>query len=372
MSKNLDNFKNIIITNDILSTVDSFKAIVGPGKKRPTLDTKAHKALVHKKYDDARKIDDHITIFRVNDKKDLPPKEKNNHTVQGPEWTPPSSVGFVMGAQSKGLRIWSATKPTGDSNGLLGEKGKPSIFARESMSALKSGWMAREPHEHEKYGNTKRSPVTVFTPPSSPKHVLIEEIRSIMDINAGWENLPIQLSKLITLSTPIPKELTDGLKKSRLTREDLDNALLAIVANTRGVLQLITKNSLSIAELNEAPIDIVRELLQEEEVIVLLSDGAVKFDELMRIYSEYIDGSDNQIGEFSFQKLHSLITSDQSKFSKLLLFGLKLNINDIIRLYNDDYDMFCAFANDNAISFFEQYGKEIDIEDMIRIYHDNP
>ena len=110
---------------------------------------------MHKKYDNAKKTDDHITIFRVKDKNGLPPKEKNDHTVKGPEWTPPSSVGFVMGAQSEGLRIWLATKPTGDQDGLLGKKGEPSILARESMSALKSGWMAREPQKHEKYGSTQ-------------------------------------------------------------------------------------------------------------------------------------------------------------------------------------------------------------------------
>ena len=201
--------------------------------------------------------------------------------------------------------------------------------------------------------------------------MLIEELKSIMDINAGWKDLPLQLSNLIKLSTPIPKELTDGLKKSRLTREDMDNVLLTIVVNTKGVLQLINEDSLSIAELNEAPIGIVRELLEQEEIIILLSDGAVQFDRLVEIYSEYIDDSNNHIGEFSFQKLYTLIAGgDQSEFSKLL-FNLKLSINDIIKLYNDDYSMFCAFANDNAISFFQEYGEEIGIEDIVRVYHDN-
>jgi hypothetical protein len=85
MSKALDSFNNIQITPDSLTTVTSFKAIVAPGKKRPTLDIEAHKALIQKKYDAAREMDDHITIFRVKEKQSLPPKEKNNHTVQGPE-----------------------------------------------------------------------------------------------------------------------------------------------------------------------------------------------------------------------------------------------------------------------------------------------
>ena len=105
MSKNQGSFDKIKITEDTLSTVDSFKAIVAPGKKRPTLDKESHKALVQKKYESAKAMDDHITLFRVKDKKDLPPKEIKEHTVSGPEWTPPSSVGFVMGAQSKGHRV---------------------------------------------------------------------------------------------------------------------------------------------------------------------------------------------------------------------------------------------------------------------------
>ena len=50
MSKTIDSFNNIQITEDSLSTVDSFKAIVAPGKKRPTIDKEAHKVLVQKKY----------------------------------------------------------------------------------------------------------------------------------------------------------------------------------------------------------------------------------------------------------------------------------------------------------------------------------
>lgn len=140
MSKKLsDHFNNIKITDDILSNVSAFKAIVARGNKRLTLDKEAHKILVNKKYDSAREIAGHITIFRVKDKKDLPPIEQKNHTVQGPIWTPPSSVGFVMGAQSKGLRIWSATNPTNDEDGLLGDNGEPSILARELIAVLASG-----------------------------------------------------------------------------------------------------------------------------------------------------------------------------------------------------------------------------------------
>lgn len=46
MSKNQGSFDKIKVTEGILSTVDSFKAIVALGKKRPTLDKESHKALV--------------------------------------------------------------------------------------------------------------------------------------------------------------------------------------------------------------------------------------------------------------------------------------------------------------------------------------
>lgn len=347
MSKNSDNFKKIVMHDDILEHVGTFKAIVGQGKKRPILSKEDHQALVYNKYDHARTLDDHITLFRVEDKKNLTPKEIKNHTVPGPEWTPPSSVGFVLGALREAGRIWSATTPTGDKHGLLGKKGKPSIFARETMSTIEFGWMAREPQENEKYGHTKKGPVVVFTPPSSPRDVPTEELKSIMNVNAGWDVLPLQLNNLIKLSTPLPKALTDSLKKSLLTRKDLDDSLL------------------------KAPIDVVRELLQEKEVIALLSSGAAQFDELITIYLEYIDGSDNHIGEFSFQKLHSLLAGgDQNEFESLF-FRLNFSISDIIKLYNDNYDMFCAFADDKFISFFQEYREEINIEKMARIYHDD-
>lgn len=224
MSK--DKFNNIKITTGHLQKVGGFRGIVAPGRTRPTLSKEEHEALVQTKYDSAGAMEDHITLFRVKDKKGLPPKEQNNHTVPGPVWTLPSSVGFVIGAQSKGHRIWSATEVTDDNDCLLGDRGEPAILARESMAAVIGGWMAREPQQNEKYGKTDRRPYVVFTPPASPRDTSAEDLKNIMDVKANWENLPMSLNQLIWLSTPISKGLTDFFKRIGLSREDFDDSLI--------------------------------------------------------------------------------------------------------------------------------------------------
>ncbi|MDP4709229.1 MAG: hypothetical protein NWS20_04435 [Rickettsiaceae bacterium] len=370
MAKIRDSFNQITVGDDVLSTIAPFKAIVAPGKKRPTLDKDSHKALVQKKYDAAKAMVDYITLFRVKDKIGLPPKEIKEHTVPGPEWTPPSSVGFVMGAQSQGHRIRLATEPTNDQDGLLGKDDKPSIYAREITTVVKYGWTPRMPKPYETYGFTKRLPKVVFTPPSSPKHVLAEELQQLMNVDAGWNDFSFSPLELMKLSTPISIRFRDFLKINKLSRDDFDDSFLEIVVNAR-ILPLIEDGSLSLTEMSEVSYDVTKELLRDEEVIMLLSEGTLEFNELIGIYSEYIEDSDNILGKFSFNKLYSLITSNQDEFTKWL-FELNLSIDDIIRLYNDDYDMLCALANDNAISFFQEYGEDIDIEYMSKIYQDNP
>ncbi len=371
----MDGFKKITIPLRSLSEIGDFKAVTARGKPRPNLNKEDHKNLVENKFSDGESISNHITIFRVSDKKKLTQNEIKNHTVQGPEWTPQSSLAFVMGAQSKGLRTWSATKPTQDHNGLLGKNGGPSIFARESISVINSGWMAREPKEDEKYGTrTKKAPVSVFTPPSSPRNISIEELKSLMNVEAGWDKMPISLGDLERLSTPIPSTITDCLKKNKLTREDLSDELLTILVNTEGVLNLLNNNILSFAELNKASFDVVRELLKEEEIIILLSDGTVRFDKLVSIYSEYIDCCDSSLGEFRFHELYDLISGHETEFSKLF-HNLELSVNDIIELYNKSDEMFCDFAGDDFISFFQKcnkYNDDIDIVgSMVEIYRNN-
>lgn len=368
-NNNYNKFDEIVITDDILTDVVEFKPIIARGKSRYTLNSESHKALVRKKYNDAKGMDDHITLFRVADKSYLPDSEKEQHTVQGPEWTPPSSAGFVMGAQNVRHRIWLATHPTEDNSGLLGKNGEPSIYARENMTALSAGWMARETQKNEKYGiRSKKAPVEVLTPPSSPVFVPSEDLRKIMDVTSNWDSLPMNLSDMTILLTPIPKELTDALKKSRLTRNDLDNKLLSILVNTKGVLDLVSQNNLSIKELNDVSIEVVEVLFEQEEVITMLANG-ILFGQLKYMYDEYISYN-NHSREFSFSKLNDLVTNHEEQLIELLnTFGL--TVKDIINLYNNDYNMFCDFVNNDAISFFQNHHAEIDLQELIDIYKTN-
>lgn len=360
MSKDLNKFDHIKLTKGALTKVDSFKAIVPQGKQRKILDKNSHEELINKKYDDGTNTKDHITLFRVKDKKLLPQKEIKEHTVQGPEWTPPSSVAYVMGGLSKGHRVWSATEYTRDN--ICGkDKNELAILARESMTALMFGWIAREPQDNEKYGNTERQPKAVFTPPTSPRKFLglTDEIAKILDVNAKWNHVPMSLNKLTKLSTPISKELSDFLKKTKLPREDFHDLLVTMVMN----------NELSVKELSDAPVDTVKVLLLNQEVVLLLSDKMLEFSKLLEIYDNYIEYN-GVIGEFSFRGLYNLIVNNESELASLLS-ELDLNLNDIIELYNQDHDMFCAFANDNALSFFREYGVDCDIQRMVKIYGDN-
>lgn len=224
MLKSSDKFSDIRITAEILKPVGAFKAIAARGKSGHTLSKADHEALVHKKYEEGRSAKDHVTIFRVKDKKSFAQTKESEHLVQGPLWSPPSSVAFVMGAQSKRLRVWSATKI--DDDGLTGTKGTPAILARELSIAIMQGWMAREPQLKEKYGQTSRGPHVVFTPPSSPRYIPINAGQKIIDVNSSWSDLPMSKQELVTAAEALPKDITDWLKKHRLHRIDYDDALL--------------------------------------------------------------------------------------------------------------------------------------------------
>jgi len=365
-----DSFNKIKINDAIIAPVGQFNGITGRGKKRPTLSPEEHKELVHKKYDDAKKMNDHITLFRVPDKQDLGYKEQREHTVQGPVWTPSVSVASVMGALSNGNRVWLATKPTNDSNGLLGKNDEPSILAREITVVVKYGWISRETQAHEKYGCTTRQPKAVFTPPLSPRNASLEELQNLMDTSVGWGRMPITVDGLTNLSTPIPKELSDAMKKARLTRAELGDELITIVLQTKGVMKLLEDDNLSLVELSDTSINTTKELLSNDEVILLLSEGEAKFTELADIYSEYIEDSNNKLEELSFKKFYDLINGNKSKLDQLLS-DLSLSIGAVIRLYNEDDIMFCALANNRTISFLQEYSNEIDIWSLAEIYCQN-
>ncbi len=152
--------------------------------------------------------------------------------------------------------------------------------------------------------------------------------------------------------------------------DNFEPEFLKIIANAN-ILALIEDGILNLTEMSDVSNDILEELLYDDEIISLLTEEKITFDELTELYDEFVEDSYEKIGDFNFSKFYELIVFNKDEFTKLL-FQLNLGISDIIRFYNDDYDMFCAFANDNAISFFQEYGADIDIEYMARIYHDNP
>jgi hypothetical protein len=186
-------FQFIKVTDGMLSKVGKFNATTARRKKRPLLEREAHIKLIHEKNIAARAMKGHITLFRVLDKP-KGTKEREEHIVPGPDWTPPSSVGFVMGGLSVGHRVYLATEPTED--GLKGAKGVPSIYAREIMTTIMYGWRPRRPKSGERYGRTGSWPKVVLTPPSSPIRVGEDDMAKIFDVNTTWEDLPMDLSEL--------------------------------------------------------------------------------------------------------------------------------------------------------------------------------
>ncbi len=364
MTKN--KFEEIKITEEALSTVTEFKAIVAPGKKRPLLNKEQHKELVLKKFKNGADADDHITLFRVLDKKDLPPKEISEYTVHGPHWTPSSSISFVTGALSNGSRVWLATEPKNDETGLLGKKGEPAIYTRELNVAVVHGWLAREARATETYGRTSRAPCEVLTPPSSPKLVSSTTLGILMDVNASWNTLTLSAENLTQRLITISVGFSDFLKKQRLTIDDFGDLFHTIDKLIRGEL-------IPLEEIGKLPPDIIKMLLQNKEIISLLETEDIECGELIEIYNEYSDPINEcrtSLEKFNLIALYNLVTNNLGEFEKILS-ALDLSIDEIIKLYNNNSEMFFAFANDNAIAFFQRYADDIDIEELERIYNNN-
>jgi hypothetical protein len=241
----------------------------------------------------------------------LPPKEKTSHTVQGPTWSPQSSVGFVMGAQSEGRRIWSATAATDDTDGLLGNNGEPSILARALTTTIAHGWMARAPELHERYGNTSRQPHVVFTPPLSPRNTSVEGLRNIMDVKAGWSDLPMPPNELARLAAPIPKKQTDFLKKFRLSRDDADEYLDVLRRHTTGNY--------------DEDLDISR-------MVEMRHDNPDLFYALMA-------------EDFGNYDMLCAFTTDNA-FSFFREYSDEIDISSMIEIYHNNPDLFCTLIND--------------------------
>jgi|GEM_PF-3174923 len=367
----------ISIDSTLLSKVGSFKAIV-PRKKRPLLTKEEHADLVKAKFSAAQSIDHHITLFRVQDKQNLGPKEIKTHTVQGPRWTPPSSLGFVFGAVNVQNRIWLATKPTGDTNGsgLLGDKGEPAILAREIMVPVKLGWSAREARINEQYGKTGRGPETVLTPPSSPVPFDSREFQNLMDVNAGWDDLPMKAVDLARV-TLVPKErLEKYLLQNGLKRNDFEDALLEIVANGK-ILALLESGVLDLDVLSELAADLLEILLHNKKVIKLLQLEEIEFDGLVLIYGEFFDNGEEEFSSIDFEKFYKFYSSNEEVFRKLTN-ELDMSIGSIISLIHNYGEIVEYLTSNDAIEFLNKYanenngeGDKVSIEWLGAIYRSN-
>lgn len=210
------------ISEDLLKSVKSIRGITKPGEVSPMISEEEHKELVRKKYIEGTEVKDHITLtlFRAKDKKKLlPEREKKEHTVQGakflsnekeiPIWTPPSSVGFVLGGIKKGLRVWLANEPKKENfveNKRIKSQMKDfdeevpdshlTVFARENHVVLAAGYSLRGPKISERYkGSREKAPVAVWSPPSSPREINNKHIEN--SINAEIPNIERGIVKFI-------------------------------------------------------------------------------------------------------------------------------------------------------------------------------
>ena len=334
---------NSTLSEEDLATVGEFRAIVAQGKKRPQLDAETHKNLVQTKFENGQTRQDHVTLFRVDDKKGLARKEINNHTVKGPYWTPPSSVGFVLGAMSSDLRIWLASKLSDDAAGIAQTDGEPAIYARELVSPIISGYTPRDPHAHEQYGNTGRGPRMVLTPPKQRKFIEPEKIQKTMDVKGSWDDLPLDKIYL----TSLPKLSTFNLKEKSIDVNDFHQDLL---------------EALESEEYEEGLLCI----LINKEVLVAVKAEKLSLGDIMEIYNEYIEDSKEEIDADRFLDLCTIFSYHRDELDVLYSdYGISLEC--IVDMYNDEYELFRALGRD----VLEDYENEIDWQELRDIYTQN-
>jgi hypothetical protein len=349
----------ITMNSKILGRVREFLPITARCKTGDKITEDEHHILCQDKFDEGGRAIYHITVFRVKDKRNLNKQEIEEHTVPGPVWTPPSSVAYVMGGLRGGKRVYSATKLSTEESFL--RKGEtPSILAREITAILLHGWLPRQPKHEERYENTSQKPEVVFTPPQSPRKPSTSSLRSIMDSEISWSDLPINSQNLVALTNPLPRKVTDFLKKFSLVRSEVCDLLIRMIEN----------DNLSLSKLINAPAKAIRELLTNKEVIELLSKEEAQFEQLLEIYKEYIESGHNPLDTFSFKKFYRLLEIENTQVKKLFN-DLGLTIGQIIKLHTESSEMFCAFASDKLISFFKKYSKEINIDIITKIYLEN-
>lgn len=340
---------NTKLNPEALASVGEFKAITAQGKKKPLLNQQEHIALVLKKFDDGESKTDHLTLFRVTDKKALAGKEIAEHTVQGPNWTPPSSVGFVLGGMSSQLRLWLASPLTDDSDGIRQEDDTPAIYAREMMSPVLAGYTPRPPKLTEKYGKTQRKPELVLTPPSSPryKEVSSEQIQKIMNVENSWGELPLSEAYL----TSLPKLSVIDLKKRGLDLNNFSQKLL---------------EELDMEDIEDYDEELVN-IVFTPEILLIIKGENLDLEAIKGIYSEFIQYGDEKIDADLFLELHSLLIKYDSEFRGLFT-EQGMSIEKIISLYNDEPELFKALASGTL----EEYEDVIDGEELSGIYHQNP
>lgn len=353
------------LNDNVLSAVGGFKAITTRGKKRPLLSEKEHKELVIEKHEIATKMEYHVTLFRVQDKKHLPKKEVKDHTVPGPYWTPPSSVGFVLGASAQDHRIYLATETTLSKSGLLGNKGLPSIYARETMSAISLGYSARKPKAWEKYAKSDMGPDTVLTPPSSPILFAEDDIQSIMDVNRGWNALPMKASELSRLTTPMEERFRERLKDNGFEMDDLEDGLIEISLNKK-IFPLIEEGILDLSKMMDLSEEALSSMLKNQEIILVLSRQDLAFAELIQLYSEYIEDSSECLDAEDILDLYEVSVRYQKSLDNLVN-ELGITLEEIARIYREYTEEISIFADNSVIEFLQEYHLDIGYERLLEI-----
>jgi hypothetical protein len=330
------------LNDEDLASVGKFKAITTQGKVKPVLNKQEHKELVQTKFEDGKSKDDHLTLFRATEKKTLPPKEIAEHTVQGPNWTPPSSVGFVLGGVSVDNRFWLASPTTYDADGIRQQGGKPAIYAREIMSPVLAGYTPRLPKPIEKYGETDRKPEIVLTPPSSPrrKEISSEQIQKIMNVEYNWAGLPLNKAYL----TSLPKLAPLDLKKRNVDLNDFTPKLL---------------EEIDIKSYDKELVDIVF----TPKVLRLIKRGKLDLETIKDVYCKFIQNDDEKI---SAKLLCDLLTKYYSKPEELFP-QQEMSIRKIIEIFSKAPELFKALA-----SCILSEHKDVDCSELIKIYCQNP
>ncbi len=180
----------------------------------------------------------------------------------------------------------------------------------------------------------------------------------------------IQIYKNENLRNADQQELIDFITaQGEYDIEDFDAEFLQILANADIVL-LLKDGILDLGELSDIPYDVLKELLYDDEIISLLKDKHYDFGEVYSIYVEYVEDSDDGIGDFSFISLYELLRDNESGF-KNLLFDLDISISQIISIYDEDSEAFYEISQDSAIAFLSKYGSDIGYEFLIKIYNEN-